>query len=95
MRKTLRTVNTYLAINMYPSPATILIYTLIGLAIALVGLYAFNFHREKTAISTCSVHAAEFVKTNARSAGDLSANDGDTLFDVAFKACMGKRGYER
>jgi hypothetical protein len=62
------------------------------LLVALIAAYLiYTQVSERNAVADCAVHAGDAVKRNS----PQSVKDGNGIYDAFFKACMGKRGFER
>ena len=69
------------------------VYIVWGLLIlaAVAGYFIYANVNERSAVAECSASASQAIKTN----NPQTASEGDQIYNVFFKACMGKRGFER
>lgn len=72
-------------------------YVIIFLIIfaTLVGYFIYSQIEEKNAVTECSAKASQAVKeNNPTTSNGINPEAGNQIYDVFFKACMGKNGYE-
>ena len=62
----------------------------------LVGYLAYSQAKEKKVISECSEKATQAVKkANPVTVAGVNVDEGNKIYDISFKSCLGKNGYER